>query len=213
MDEKDLRDGSLYEYRYRYKARRSSVWFYSILIVIVIAALGFRMYWTSTFGGVYVDGESMAPTLHTGDELLMKYGADAKRGDVIVLDVREYRFTGTQFLIKRLIALEGDALYCEDSQIYIRYAGTEEFVPYDDPHGNYAGDEHYDFSLYEVGENEIFFLGDNRTNSRDSRYKDGLSHFTDRLYTVDDIYGVVPEWAIKYKSVLKYIPGMRVDNT
>ena len=117
MDEKDLRDGGLYEYRYRYKARRSSVWFYSILIVIVIAALGFRMYWTSTFGGVYVDGESMAPTLHTGDELLMKYGADAKRGDVIVLDVREYRFTGTQFLIKRLIALEGDALYCEDSQI------------------------------------------------------------------------------------------------
>ena len=90
----------------------------------------------------------------------MKYGADAKRGDVIVLDVREYRFTGTQFLIKRLIALEGDALYCEDSQIYIRYAGTEEFVPYDDPHGNYAGDEHYDFSLYEVGENEIFFLGE-----------------------------------------------------
>ena len=86
-------------------------------------------------------------------------------------------------------------------------------MPYDDPHGNYAGDEHYDFSLYEVGENEIFFLGDNRTNSRDSRYKDGLSHFTDRLYTVDDIYGVVPEWAIRYKSVLKYIPGMRVDNT
>lgn len=138
MDEKDLKDGSLYEYRYRYKARRSSVWFYSILIVIVIAALGFRMYWTSTFGGVYVDGESMAPTLHTGDELLMKYGADAKRGDVIVVDVRKYHFTGTQFLIKRLIALEGDALYCEDSQIYIRYAGTEEFVPYDDPHGNYA---------------------------------------------------------------------------
>ena len=30
MDEKDLRDGGLYEYRYRYKARRSSVWFYSI---------------------------------------------------------------------------------------------------------------------------------------------------------------------------------------
>lgn len=206
-----MRDGSLYEYRYRYKDRRSSVWFYGILIVIVIAALCFRMYWTNTFGGVYVDGESMSPTLHTGDELLMKYGSDAERGDVIVVDVRKYHIAGTQFLIKRLIAVEGDAVYCENSRIYIRYAGTEEFVLYDDPHGNYAGNLHCDFELYEVGENEIFFLGDNRTNSKDSRYREGLSHL-DGLYTADDIYGVVPEWAIEYKNILKYIPGMRTDN-
>lgn len=206
-----MRDGSLYEYRYRYKDRRSSVWFYGILIVIVIAALSFRMYWTNTFGGVYVDGESMSPTLHTGDELLMKYGSDAERGDVIVVDVRKYHIAGTQFLIKRLIAVEGDAVYCENSRIYIRYTGTEEFVPYDDPHGNYAGNLHCDFALYEVGENEIFFLGDNRTNSKDSRYREGLSHL-DGLYTVDDIYGVVPEWAIEYKNILKYIPGMSMNN-
>lgn len=212
MKEKDLRDGELYEYRYRYKSRRSTTIFYCVLALIVAAALGFRIYWTNTFGGVYVDGNSMYPTLHSGDELLMKYGGDAERGDVIVVDVRsygdEYDFGNTQFLIKRLIAVEGDTVYCEDGEVYIRYAGTEEFVPLDEP---YIPDgEIYSFGPYEVGTDEIFFLGDNRLNSKDSRYKEGLSHL-DCLYKESDIYGTVPEWAIKYKEILKYIPGMRIS--
>ncbi len=212
MKEKDLRDGELYEYRYRYKSRRSTTIFYCVLALIVAAALGFRIYWTNTFGGVYVDGNSMYPTLHSGDELLMKYGGDAERGDVIVVDVRsygdEYDFGNTQFLIKRLIAVEGDTVYCEDGEVYIRYAGTEEFVPLDEP---YIPDgEIYSFGPYEVGTDEIFFLGDNRLNSKDSRYKEGLSHL-DCLYKESDIYGIVPEWAIKYKEILKYIPGMRIS--
>lgn len=212
MKEKDLRDGELYEYRYRYKSRRSTTIFYCVLALIVAAALGFRIYWTNTFGGVYVDGSSMYPTLHSGDELLMKYGGDAERGDVIVVDVRsygdEYDFGNTQFLIKRLIAVEGDTVYCEDGEVYIRYAGTEEFVLLDEP---YIPDgEIYSFGPYEVGTDEIFFLGDNRLNSKDSRYKEGLSHL-DCLYKESDIYGIVPDWAIKYKEILKYIPGMRIS--
>ena len=212
MKEKDLRDGELYEYRYRYKSRRSTTIFYCVLALIVVAALGFRIYWTNTFGGVYVDGNSMYPTLHSGDELLMKYGGDAERGDVIVVDVRsygdEYDFGNTQFLIKRLIAVEGDAVYCEDGEVYIRYAGTTEFVPLDE---QYIPDgEIYSFGPYEVGTDEIFFLGDNRLNSKDSRYKEGLSHL-DCLYKESDIYGIVPEWALKYKEILKYIPGMRLS--
>ena len=212
MKEKDLRDGELYEYRYRYKSRRSTTIFYCVLALIVAAALGFRIYWTNTFGGVYVDGNSMYPTLHSGDELLMKYGGDAERGNVIVVDVRsygdEYDFGNTQFLIKRLIAVEGDTVYCEDGEVYIRYAGTEEFVPLDEP---YIPDgEIYSFGPYEVGTDEIFFLGDNRLNSKDSRYKEGLSHL-DCLYKESDIYGIVPDWAIKYKEILKYIPGMRIS--
>ena len=212
MKEKDLRDGELYEYRYRYKSRRSTTIFYCVLALIVAAALGFRIYWTNTFGGVYVDGNSMYPTLHSGDELLMKYGGDAERGDVIVVDVRsygdEYDFGNTQFLIKRLIAVEGDTVYCEDGEVYIRYAGTEEFVPLDEP---YIPDgEIYSFGPYEVGTDEIFFLGDNRLNSKDSRYKEGLSHL-DCLYKESEIYGIVPDWAIKYKEILKYIPGMRIS--
>lgn len=43
-----------------------------------------------------------------------------------MVDVRsygdEYDFGNTQFLIKRLIAVEGDTVYCEDRRVYIRYA-------------------------------------------------------------------------------------------
>lgn len=78
-----------------------------------------------------------------------------------------------------------------------------------EPYAYYAYD--YGFALYEMGEGEIFFLGDNRTNSKDSRYKEGDSHFSDRLYKATDVYGVVPDWAIKYKAFLKYLPGMRVQ--
>ena len=67
----------------------------------------------------------------------------------------------------------------------------------------------YDFALYEVGEGEIFFLGDNRTNSYDSRYQEGNSHLK-TLYKADDIYGVVPDWAIRHKKFLKYLPGVKV---
>ncbi len=208
MKEKELRDGSLYEYRYHYKSDRSTVRFYCFLALLIAAAFAFRIYWTNTFGGVYVDGESMYPTLSTGDELLMKYDAKPKRGDVIVLDVRKYRFPDTEFLIKRLIAVEGDAVYCEHNVVYIRYAGTEEFVTLYEPYVNNQFD--YSFSLYEVGEDEIFFLGDNRAKSYDSRYKDGLSHFSDHLYKLDDIYGVVPDWAVRHKTILKYIPGVKV---
>lgn len=214
MKEKDLRDGSLYECVYRYKAERSSVRFYCMLILIVIAVLCLRMYWTNTFGGVYVDGNSMNMTLMNGDELIMKYGNNAKRGDVIVLDVRSYRFKDTQFLIKRLIGIEGDEVYCEDSTVYIKYADAEDFTVLYEPYAYYAGNDRLNFASredpYVVGENEIFFLGDNRTNSKDSRYKEGLSHLENALYKVDDIYGVVPDWAVRYKGVLKYLPGMRV---
>lgn len=214
MKERDLRQGSLYEYRYHYKSRRSTVRFYCILALIVIAAFAFRIYWTSTFGGVYVDGNSMNMTLMDKDELLMKYGPDAERGDVIVLDVRSYGLTSAQFLIKRLIATEGDALYCEKGVIHIRYAGAEDFVELDEPYAYYdvlrGGPEKYNFGLYEVGEGEIFFLGDNRHHSQDSRYKEGSSNI-EGLYKAEDIYGVVPAWSIRHKSLLRYLPGMRVS--
>ena len=55
---------------------------------------------------------------------------------------------------------------------------------------------------YEVGEGEIFFLGDNTRNSIDSRYKQGASHL-DGLYKKTDIYGIVPQWSIDHRAFLE----------
>jgi len=84
-----------------------------------------------------------------------------------------------------------------------------------EPYANYRGKTDCRFASredpYVVGKDEIFFLGDNRTESKDSRYKENLSHLEDSLYRVGDIYGVVPDWAIRHKNLIKYIPGMHVS--
>ena len=152
----------------------------------------------------------MKKTLFNGEEYLMKYyreGDELERGDIIVIDVRDYpECKGVNFLIKRLIAIEGDSLYCRYGQIYIKYAGTEEYVELEESTAYYMmNQKNYNFSEYTVGEGEVFFLGDNRQNSLDSRYKDDGSHLKDRLYKVEDIYGIVPDWAVENRETLRYL--------
>lgn len=215
MKERELKDGDLYEARFGYRERRSNAVFFSILAVLFIALLSFRVWWTSNFGGVIVDGESMCNTLYDGEKLLMRYATEKyqpKRGDVIVISVQAYpECDGVKgaFLIKRLIAIEGDKVRCTDGQIQICYAGQEVWTDLDEPYANYGESykTQYDFKEYEIGEGEMFFLGDNRSregSSVDSRYQEGLSHL-DKLYKIEDVYGVVPAWAIEYNQILEKI--------
>ena len=91
--EKNLKDSELYEECFGYKESRSTLRFYVIILLFVIAVLLFRLYFTSTYGGVEVDGMSMYATLEHKDKLLMRYvedGEGLERGDVIVVDVRKY---------------------------------------------------------------------------------------------------------------------------
>lgn len=157
----------------------------------------------------------MNNTLLDGQQLLMKYsddGKDAKRGDVIVVYVGDYAectSIRSGYLIKRLIAIEGDTVKCIDGQVYIQYAGCDDYEKVDEPYAHYRSDydkQTYDFGPYKVGEGEIFFLGDNRNNSVDSRY--GIthgSHLTNRLYKAEDIFGIVPQWAIDKQDILEKI--------
>ena len=212
---KDLSGSELYEARYRFKERRSNVRFFVSMLLVFLIFFGLRIYWTTTFGGVEIDGDSMNRTLVDGQQLLMKYsdqGRDAKRGDVIVVYVGDYvecASVRSGFLIKRLIAIEGDTVKCIDGQVYIQYAGCDDYEKLDEPYAHYRSDydkQSYDFGPYKVGEGEIFFLGDNRNNSVDSRY--GIthgSHLTNRLYKAEDIFGIVPQWSIDNQEILEKI--------
>lgn len=219
MEERQLADGELYESRFKFKESKSNFRFTAIIVAFVFAFLFLRLWWVETFGGVVVDGSSMSRTLKDGDKLLMRYanGKGAKRGDVIVIYVGDYpecESISNGYLIKRLIATEGDRLYCENGQIYICYAGSENFVPLEEPYAYYGNSvnnnkENYDFQEYEVGKGEIFFLGDNRSyagSSIDSRYDQvNGSHLEDRLYKETDIYGIVSNWAIENRKTLEKI--------
>ena len=213
MENKNLTDSELYESRFQFKTRRSNHCFYAALLALLTLFLGVRAWWTGTFGGIVVDGSSMLQTLFDEDNLLMKYVKDTKeleRGDVIIVDVRDYPECGsTDFLIKRLIALEGDKVKCENGNLFIWYAGKDgyETQPLVEDYAYYKdGKKNYSFTEYEVGAGEIFFLGDNRQNSMDSRYQElGGSHLKNKLYKATDVYGIVPDWAIEYKEILEVL--------
>ena len=217
--DKDFTNNELYEERFHFKERKANFHFALALLLILSAFLCFRVWFTQSFIGVTVSGSSMQQTLQNGDKLLTyrtDRGYKAESGDVIIVNVSGYnecKSVNGGRLIKRLIAVEGDKVKCEQGQIYICYQGTTEYVALEEDYAYYGtNDNHkqnYSFSEYTVGEGEIFFLGDNRSGfgtSVDSRYKNEFgvaqgSHL-EKLYKVEDIEGVVPSWSIKYRDYL-----------
>ena len=108
---------------------------------------------------------SMSTTLEKGDKLiglrLAYIFSEPKRGDIIIF---EYPDDGEKLLIKRVIGLPGDMVIIKDGLVYIN--GSEE--PLDEPYAH--GTNKQDFGPYMVPADCYFVLGDNRDNSKDSRY-------------------------------------------
>lgn len=208
-----LQGSELYESQFGFKEERKNFRFYIFLLCLFFFLVGLRGWWVNNFGGVIVDGTSMNQTLKDGDKLLMKYVKDVEEleyGDVIVVYVGDYEECNgisSGYLIKRLIAKEHDKVRCVNGQIEIWYDGADGYVPLDEPYAYYTDKAGYDFDEYVVEEGEIFFLGDNRNHSCDSRYYQypSGSHLEDGLYKATDVSGVVPEWAVKYKGILEKI--------
>ncbi len=214
--QKDLRESQLYISK---KGEKGS-WVPFLLVLALIFTVFFSIRnWLTNFKGVEVLGNSMNDTIFEGEKLLMKLtssGEKAERGDIIVVDVRGYSdsdkvklnedFGETKFLIKRLIAIEGDVVRCKDGEVSIQYGGKGEFKKLNEPYAKYIDKSSYDFKEdYVVGEGEIFFLGDNRQDSKDSRYNESQGSHLTCLYKESDIYGIVPEWAIEHREILEKI--------
>ena len=188
----------------------SDLVFIGVCVLLIVAVVFFRLWWRKQYFGVSVNGSSMNQTLQHGDELFVRYmqdGVTAERGDIIVVYTGAYTTGSGSYLIKRLIAIEGDKVRCTDGQIEICYAGTQTYVPLEETYAYYGNYQlEYDFAEYEVQAGEIFFLGDNRSSSgssQDSRYKEGHSNLQ-CLYKQTDIYGVVPSWSVKHKGICKF---------
>lgn len=113
-----------------------------------------------------VIGDSMEPSLHNGQEILMNrilYRISmSKRGDVIVFLPNGNQ--NTHFYVKRVVGLPGETVQIREGNVYIDgvlLAENELFDKIADP-----GIAQSELLL---GSDEFFVLGDNRNSSEDSR--------------------------------------------
>ena len=122
-----------------------------IIIIIVVCLIR-----TYIITPVRVDGTSMNPTLENDEILLLnKYDHSYKRFDIIV-----FKTSGSK-LVKRIIGLPGDTVEYKNNKLYINGNYVEE---------NFSHKTTNDFKEEKVKEGYYFVLGDNRTNSLDSRF-------------------------------------------
>ena len=114
------------------------------------------------FHTVRIEGTSMVDTLRSGDIALVTgfdyFLADPQRGDIV-----ECSFPGRSgTYVKRIIGLPGDRVEIIDSRTLINGEAISE--PYaTGPSQNYSA---------QLGEGEYLVLGDNRSESYDSRAED-----------------------------------------
>ena len=138
--------------------------------LVIAGALGAALLIkTFLFQAFFIPSASMEPTLHIGDRVLVnklsyKFG-DIERGDLVVFkrpDVADEEAAVVRDLIKRVIALPGDTVEGRDGAVYINGKRLQEQYL---PTGTVT--ENFDSQIVPAG--KIWVMGDNRTNSRDSR--------------------------------------------
>ena len=147
-------------------------WIKALVIAVVLVFL-IRQFLFSPF---IVDGPSMQPNFETGERLIVNkilYTIrEPKFGEVVVFDVPEQ---GRKF-IKRVIGVPGDKIRLEGDDLYINDKKIDEPYIKEAVEAAHAEGMLYnekgatsDVAEVVVPEDTIFALGDNRSDSTDSR--------------------------------------------
>lgn len=136
----------------------------------------------------YVPSESMSPTMEAGDRVVAAKFAyrlgKAERGDIVVFEGSGSRGGPT---MKRLVGLPGDTIAIENGVLYVNGERRQEpYVDYRLSDGNFFGPAR-------VPGGHVFVMGDNRPDSRDSRF-----------------FGPVPEEDLLGRVVLRFWPLNRI---
>lgn len=138
-------------------------WIESIVISVVVIVLMF----TFVARTATISGDSMLPTLTDGETIVVyEFFYTPEVGDIIVFRTTD---EDDEPYIKRVIATEGQTVDIDFDFgiVYVDGAIVDSSYAYTDT--NMRGD--VDFPVT-VPEGCVFVLGDNRNNSKDSRFSD-----------------------------------------
>ena len=131
-----------------------------VLLILIIVVMNIM---TRQF---IVDGFSMSPALESGQYLAVNrlaYQSNLpERGDLVVFRSLE---TSGRDVVKRVIALPGETVEFRSAQVHINGELLDEPYLLEPCDSNNCPD-----SIWQLGEDEYFVMGDNRNHSSDSRF-------------------------------------------
>jgi signal peptidase I len=136
-----------------------------ILAIALVMALVIRLFIAEPR---YIPSDSMAPTLHVGDRLVVEKISYRFRlpalGDIVVFDppeqLQKLGFHGDQAFIKRIIGEPGQTIQIHQGKVYINQQPLSEHYIAEPPH--------YEMPPVQIPDGSYFVMGDNRNNSNDS---------------------------------------------
>lgn len=136
---------------------------------------------------VTVIGHSMDPTLAEGEygftSIISMATSDPQRGDIVIVNM-ENKNGETERWVKRIIGMPGETIEAKDGVVYINGEVLDEsgyllqenidkaLARFKAEKGIDYGPFTSDFGPVTLGEDEYWVMGDNRPDSKDSRYPD-----------------------------------------
>ncbi|MFH1472832.1 MAG: signal peptidase I [bacterium] len=157
---------------------------FKLILLSLVIVIPFRLYIAQPF---IVDGDSMDPTFHTGqylivDEVTYRF-QEPKRGDVLIF---KYPKDPSKYFIKRIIGLPEETVSINEGRVTIINTEYPEGILLDEPYIRFSKPDNQSITL---NDDEYFVMGDNRLGSADSR-----------------IWGAVPRDNIIGKPIIRFVP-------
>ncbi|MBW3615368.1 MAG: signal peptidase I [Actinobacteria bacterium] len=148
------------------RAARSTVEWVVIIVAALAMAFVVKTFLVQAF---FIPSASMEPELNIGDRVLVNKVSyhlhDIHRGDIVVFERPDCDGSDPVIkdLIKRVVGVEGDSVEGRDGGVLVNGKRIEE--PYLPP-----GQTTASFGPVRVPAGHIWVMGDNRENSKDSRF-------------------------------------------